>query len=68
MESAAEYLREMAEAMAEGPIITESAVRGTARLNRIADDLDALLGSPLPPPWGSKGHSAEQRLRNGGVV
>jgi hypothetical protein len=66
MESAAEYLRDMAEAMADGPL--ESAVSTIVRLEQIADDLDALLGSPLPPPWGSKGHSAEQRLRNGGVA
>jgi hypothetical protein len=64
MESAAEYLRDCVEAMADGPL--ESAVSTIVRLEQIADDLDALLGSPLPPPWGSKGHSAEQRLRRGG--
>lgn len=64
MESAAEYLRDCVEAMADGPL--ESAVSTIVRLEQIADDLDALLGSPLPPPWGSKSHSAEQRLRNGG--
>lgn len=35
------------------------------RLRDVADDLETLLGSPLPPPWDSKGRSAEARLRKG---
>jgi hypothetical protein len=62
MESAAEYLRDCVEAMADGPL--ESAVSTIMRLEQIADDLDALLNSPLS--WASKVFEAEERLRGGG--
>jgi hypothetical protein len=68
MESAAEYLRDMSEAMADGPL--ESAVSDIARLAQIADDLDALLGAVVVARYPGSGEvfEAVQRLRNGGVA
>jgi hypothetical protein len=66
MESAAEYLRDMAEAMADGPL--ESAVSTIMRLEQIADDLDALLGTAVPKQGSGEVFEAVQRLRKGGVA
>lgn len=66
MESAAEYLRDMSEAMADGPL--ESAVSDIARLAQIADDLDALLGAAVPQQGSGEAFKAVQRLRKGGVA
>lgn len=65
MESAAEYLRDCVEAMADGPL--ESAVSTIKRLAQIADDLDVILKVPTPAVRSDCVLEAVQRLRNGSV-
>jgi hypothetical protein len=60
-ESAAQYLRDMAEAMADG--VVESSPSDIKRLAQIAGDLDSLLGDAVPKQGSGVVFEAVQRLR-----
>lgn len=60
-ESAATYLRDMAEALADDVIV--SSVADIKRLAQIADDLDMLLGAAVPHAGSGATFDAVQRLR-----
>lgn len=63
-ESAAQYLRDMSEAMADG--VVESSPTDIKRLAQIAADLDMLLGAAVPRAGSGATFEAVQRLRGNG--